>query len=157
MARQQRGPLRRGWTTGACAAAAARAAFSALLSGRFPDPVSIRLPPGGTASFCLVLAELADGHARAGIVKDAGDDPDVTHGALVIAEIAWAAPGSGVGFAAGEGVGTVTRAGLPPAVGEPAINPAPRAMIRDTLLEAAAEGGALPPDVLVTIAIPGGE
>jgi cobalt-precorrin-5B (C1)-methyltransferase len=57
MARQQRGPLRRGWTTGACAAAAARAAFTALLSDRFPDPVSIRLPRGGTASFRLALAE----------------------------------------------------------------------------------------------------
>jgi cobalt-precorrin-5B (C1)-methyltransferase len=157
MAREGKTALRRGWTTGACAAAAARAAFTALLSGRFPDPVSIRLPRGGTARFSLALAELAEARARAGIVKDAGDDPDVTHGALVIAEIAWAAPGSGVGFAAGEGVGTVTRAGLPLAVGEPAINPAPRAMIRDTLLDAAAEGGAPPPDVTVTISIPGGE
>jgi cobalt-precorrin-5B (C1)-methyltransferase len=157
MAREGKTALRRGWTTGACAAAAARAAFTALLAGRFPDPVSIRSPRGGTASFSLAFAELAEAHARAGIVKDAGDDPDVTHGALVIAEIAWAAPGSGVGFAAGEGVGTVTRAGLSLPVGEPAINPAPRAMIRDTLLEAAAEGGAPPPDVLVTIAIPGGE
>ena len=157
MARQQRGRLRRGWTTGACAAAAARAAFTALLSGRFPDLVSIRLPRGATASFPLALAELGEGRARAGIVKDAGDDPDVTHGALVVASIAWAARGSGIGFAAGEGVGTVTRAGLPLAVGEPAINPAPRAMISDALIEAAEENGAPPPDVTVTIAIPGGE
>ena len=157
MARQQIGSLRRGWTTGACAAAAARAAFTALLSGRFPDLVSIRLPRGATASFPLALAELGKGRARAGIVKDAGDDPDVTHGALVVASIAWAAPGSGIGFAAGEGVGTVTRAGLPLAVGEPAINPAPRAMISDALIEAAEENGAPPPDVTVTIAIPGGE
>jgi len=157
MARQQIGSLRRGWTTGACAAAAARAAFTALLSGRFPDLVSIRLPRGATASFSLALAELGEGRARAGIVKDAGDDPDVTHGALVVASIAWAAPGSGIGFAAGEGVGTVTRAGLPLAVGEPAINPAPRAMISDALIEAAEENGAPPPDVTVTIAIPGGE
>jgi cobalt-precorrin-5B (C1)-methyltransferase len=157
MARQQIGSLRRGWTTGACAAAAARAAFTALLSGRFPDLVSIRLPRGATASFPLALAELGEGRARAGIVKDAGDDPDVTHGALVVASIAWAAPGSGIGFAAGEGVGTVTRAGLPLAVGEPAINPAPRAMISDALIEAAEENGAPPPDVTVTIAIPGGE
>jgi len=157
MARQQIGPLRRGWTTGACAAAAARAAFTALLSGRFPDPVAIRLPRGATASFPLALAELGEGHARAGIVKDAGDDPDVTHGALVVADIAWAAPGSGIGFAAGEGVGTVTRAGLALAVGEPAINPAPRAMISDAMIEAAEENGWRPPDVTVTIAIPGGE
>jgi cobalt-precorrin-5B (C1)-methyltransferase len=76
---------------------------------------------------------------------------------LVIAETAWAPPGSGIGFASGEGVGTVTRAGLPLAVGEPAINPAPRAMIRGTLLEAAADKGAPPPDLTVTISIPGGE
>ncbi len=149
--------LRRGWTTGACAAAAARAAFAALLSGRFPDPVSIRLPRGGSARFPLALAEFCEGHARTGIVKDAGDDPDVTHGALVIAEIAWGPPGSGVVFAAGEGVGTVTRAGLALAIGEPAINPAPRAMIREALTETAAEQGAPSPDVMVTISIPGGD
>jgi len=134
MAREATTALRRGWTTGACAAAAARAAFTAMLTGRFPDPVSIRLPRGGMASFPLELAELGDASARAGVTKDAGDDPDVTDGALVIVETAWAPPGSGIGFAAGEGVGMVTRAGLPLAVGEPAINPAPRAMIRGTLM-----------------------
>ena len=157
MARQQTGSLRRGWTTGACAAAAARAAFTALLSGQFPDPVSIRLPRGATASFPLAVAELGEGRVRAGIVKDAGDDPDVTHGALVIADIAWAIPGSGIRFAAGEGVGSVTRAGLSLAVGEPAINPAPRAMISNALLEVAEKNGAPPPDVTVTISIPGGQ
>jgi cobalt-precorrin-5B (C1)-methyltransferase len=154
---QERTSLRRGWTTGACAAAAARAAFAALAGGGFPDPVTIRLPRGGHASFALALAEEGEGRARAGIVKDAGDDPDVTHGALIVAETAWAAPGSGIAFAAGEGVGIVTRPGLPLAVGEPAINPAPRAMIREALLEVAAERGLPPPDLVVTISIPGGE
>src|SRR5438067_13251356 len=137
MARQETVALRRGWTTGACAAAAARAAYAALLTGRFPDPVTIRLPRGQAPSFPLALAERRDGRARAGIIKDAGDDPDVTHGALVIADLAWAAPGSGVAFRAGEGVGTVTRAGLPLGVGEPAINPAPRTMICETLSDLA--------------------
>src|SRR6266446_2392804 len=157
MARQETAPLRRGWTTGACAAAAARAAFAALLTGDFPDPVAIRLPRGETPSFPLELAEHHDGAARAGIVKDAGDDPDVTHGALIVAELAWAAPGSGILFRAGEGVGTVTRPGLALAVGEPAINPAPRTMIRETLADLAEANGAPPPDLTVTIAIPGGE
>ena len=148
--------LRRGWTTGACAAAGSRAAFAAMLTGRFPDPVTIRLPRGDEATFPLALAELSGTGARAGIVKDAGDDPDITHGALIIAETAWAAPGSGIGFVAGEGVGTVTRAGLSLAVGEPAINPAPRVLIRDTLIDAAAELGAPRPDITVTISIPGG-
>src|ERR1700758_1125158 len=138
--------LRRGWTTGACAAAAARAAFTALLSGRFPARVSIRLRRGGRASFGLALSELGESCARAGIVKDAGDDPDVTHGALVITEVAWAAAGSGIRFAAGAGVGTVTRAALSLPVGDPAINPAPRAMISDAVLEVAAEYNAPRPD-----------
>jgi cobalt-precorrin-5B (C1)-methyltransferase len=156
MARQEASPLRRGWTTGACAAAAARAAFAALLTGEFPDPVTIRLSRGQKPSFPLALAELDGARARAGIVKDAGDDPDVTHGATIIAEIAWAAPGTGIEFAAGEGVGTVTRPGLQLGVGEPAINPAPRAMIREMLSDLAEANGAPPPDVTVTVAIPGG-
>jgi cobalt-precorrin-5B (C1)-methyltransferase len=157
MARQETAALRRGWTTGACAAAAARAAYAALLTGHFPDPVAIRLPRGQTPNFPLALAEQSEGRARAGIVKDAGDDPDVTHGALIVAELAWAAPGSGVHFRAGEGVGTVTRPGLALAVGEPAINPAPRAMIREALADLAEANGAPSPDLVVTIAIPGGE
>src|SRR5438876_12447801 len=76
MARAETAPLRRGWTTGACATAAARAAFAALLTGRFPDPVTIRLPRGEAPSFALALAELGAGVARAGIVKDAADDPE---------------------------------------------------------------------------------
>jgi cobalt-precorrin-5B (C1)-methyltransferase len=94
--------------------------------------------------------------AIAGVVKDAGDDPDVTHGALVLATVRIGASGSGVTFRAGEGVGTVTRAGLPLPPGEPAINPVPRQMIRDAIAEvaAAANGSG---DVVVEIAIPGGE
>src|SRR5690242_12261700 len=149
--------LRRGWTTGACAAAAARAAYAALMTGAFPDPVTLRLPGGARPSFPLALKERTAEAARAGVVKDAGDDPDVTHGALVIAEVAWGAPGSGVSFAAGPGVGIVTRAGLPLAVGEPAINPGPRAMIVAALEEVARGSGRDAVDAAVTISIPGGE
>src|ERR1700687_1118345 len=112
-------PLRRGWTTGACAAGAARAAFEALIGGVFPDPVPVALPKGLRPEFALAVHEFGDGWARAGIVKDAGDDPDVTHGALIIAEVAWAEPGSGVRFRAGAGLATVPRPGLPLGVGEP--------------------------------------
>jgi cobalt-precorrin-5B (C1)-methyltransferase len=157
MSRRPSGPLRRGWTTGACAAAAARAAAEALVTGAFPDPVAIRLPRGERPSFALALKELAPGRARAGIVKDAGDDPDVTHGALVIAEVARGALRSGVTFHAGPGVGTVTRPGLALAVGEPAINPGPRAMIAEALADAAESCDAALSDLAVTIAIPGGE
>src|SRR4051812_14683242 len=85
--RDDAGSLRRGWTTGACAAAATRAAYEGWLTGRFPDPVTIRLPGGAQPSFPLALAERDAEEARAGIVKDAGDDPDVTHGALVISTV----------------------------------------------------------------------
>ncbi|HUC63239.1 MAG TPA: cobalt-precorrin-5B (C(1))-methyltransferase [Alphaproteobacteria bacterium] len=147
--------LRRGWTTGACAAAAAKAAYAALLTGHFPDPVEIRLPRGERPAFVLARQALGDGVARAGIVKDAGDDPDVTHGALVVASVRKGAPGSGVQFRAGEGVGTVTKPGLPLAVGEPAINPVPRALIAAELAEVA-RGAGEACDVMVEIAIPGG-
>jgi len=155
MERQQR-PLRRGWTTGTCAAAAAKAAFTALLTGEFPDPVEVTLPRGERPSFALALTRKDKGSATAGVIKDAGDDPDVTHGALVLATVRAGAPGAGVTFRAGEGVGTVTRAGLPVPPGEPAINPVPRRMIRDAIAEvAAACAGAA--DAEVEIAIPGGE
>ena len=156
MSRKPKGPLRKGWTTGACATAAASAAYRALLTGRFPDPVTIRLPKGESPSFPLSRAELANGHATAGIVKDAGDDPDVTHGAEIVATVAPGAQGSGVTFRAGEGVGTVTRPGLVLAVGEPAINPAPRKMMAAAIQAIAREHSAAG-DVTVTIAIPGGE
>jgi cobalt-precorrin-5B (C1)-methyltransferase len=148
-------PLRRGWTTGTCAAAAAKAAYSALLTGEFPDPVEVTLPKGQRPSFALALTRRDEASATAGIVKDAGDDPDVTHGALVLATVRNAAPGAGIVFRAGEGVGTVTRPGLPIPPGEPAINPVPRQMIRDAIAQVAGAAGAL--DLEVEIAIPGGE
>jgi cobalt-precorrin-5B (C1)-methyltransferase len=149
-------PLRRGWTTGACATAAAKAAYAALLTGAFPDPVEIALPSGQRVAFVLATAALKDGAATAGVVKDAGDDPDVTHGALVLATVRKDAAGSGVTFKAGPGVGTVTLPGLPVLPGEPAINPVPREMMREAIAEVArAHGGS--GDVAIEIAIPHGE
>ena len=145
-------PLRRGWTTGACAAAAAKAATAALVSGAFPDPVEIALPSGRRVAFALARHELAGDHATAAIVKDAGDDPDVTHGALVTATVRRGKPGSGVTYQRGEGVGLVTRPGLPIPPGEPAINPVPRKMIAASVREAAGEDA----DIEVEIAVPGG-
>jgi cobalt-precorrin-5B (C1)-methyltransferase len=154
-ARQAR-VLRRGWTTGTCAAAAAKAAFAALVSGEFPDPVVVTLPRGERPSFALAMTRMANNVATAGVIKDAGDDPDVTHGALICATVRLGAAGSGVTFRAGEGVGTVTRAGLPVAPGEPAINPVPRRMIAQAIAEAAAASGGAA-DAEVEISIPGGE
>ncbi len=159
-ARRPASPLRRGWTTGACATAAATAAYTALLTGEFPEPVAITLPKGETPAFALATEEFRDGAAVAGVIKDAGDDPDVTHGALIKAEVEPGEPGSGVIFRAGPGVGTVTREGLPLAVGEPAINPMPRKMIASAIAGvAAAHGGSgdVPPDVVVTVSVEDGE
>jgi cobalt-precorrin-5B (C1)-methyltransferase len=144
--------LRRGWTTGACATAAAKAAYAALLHGDFPDPVTIRLPGGETPAFALARAEFVAGGALAAVVKDAGDDPDVTHGALVAVTVRLLPNAGGLRFVAGPGVGTVTRPGLPIPPGEPAINPGPRAMIRTALEEIAPH-----PDAEVEISIAGGE
>ena len=156
MARRPQGVLRRGWTTGACAAAAARAAYQALLTGEFPDPVTIRLPKGETPSFPLAQKVLENDAASAAVIKDAGDDPDVTHGALIVARVSPGAVGSGVTFHGGSGVGTVTKPGLPVPPGEPAINPAPRVLIREMLTEVATEHDRVP-DVAVVISVTDGK
>jgi len=149
-------PLRRGWTTGACATAAAKAANAALVTGAFPDPIEVTLPRGERPAFALALTRRDETSASAGIVKDAGDDPDVTHGALIVATVRHGPPGAGVVFRAGEGVGTVTLPGLPVPPGEPAINPVPRRMIAAAIAEVAAANGQAG-DVEVEIAVPGGE
>ena len=149
-------PLRSGWTTGACATAATKAACSALFGLGFPDPVGIRLPRGEMPSFALAVAESGDGWARAGVVKDAGDDPDVTHGATIIATLRRGAPGSGIVFRAGAGVGTVTKPGLPLPPGEPAINPVPRRLMVAEVLDLAAHAGQ-PADLEIEISVPGGD
>jgi cobalt-precorrin-5B (C1)-methyltransferase len=150
-------PLRRGWTTGACATAAAKAAYHALLHGEFPDPVEITLPNGANVAFCLSRENLTAHGAMAAVEKDAGDDPDVTHGAVIHVHVRQRTDdGGGIHFLAGDGVGTVTKPGLPIGVGEAAINPVPRAMITAELLRlAAAAGRAM--DLDVEISVPEGQ
>jgi cobalt-precorrin-5B (C1)-methyltransferase len=146
--------LRKGWTTGACATAAVQAALHALWGGGFPQRVTITLPKGETPTFPLAHQEQTADWVEVGITKDAGDDPDVTHGALIIARVEEF--GSGISFAAGEGVGIVTKDGLPIAVGEPAINPVPRKMITGEIERLAVQYGK-DTNIKVTISIPGGE
>lgn len=141
--------LRRGWTTGACATAACKAALTGLWGGTVPAAVTITLPKGETPTFTIVNP----GRASAGVIKDAGDDPDVTHGAEVRVSVTPSA--GGVVFRAGEGVGTVTKPGLPIGVGEPAINPVPRAMMDEVVAELASEFGRAP-DVEITVSVVGG-
>lgn len=148
--------LRTGWTTGACAAAAAKAAATALVTGVRQTKVEIKLPRKGEerrVEFEVERCELGEGYAEAVVVKDAGDDPDVTDGAHMTARVSLRDE-PGIELANGEGVGTVTKPGLGLAVGGPAINDVPRRMIHYSVEEA------LDPDergVRVEISVPGGE
>lgn len=147
--------MRTGYTTGACAAAAAAAATRALLGGTAVDSASIWLPAGREATFAIARCELGPDRALCGVVKDAGDDPDVTHGAEICATV-WRRPASGIELRGGEGVGRVTLPGLGLEIGGPAINPVPRRMILDEVSKAAgaalARGG-----LVVEISVPRGE
>ncbi|MEM6576964.1 MAG: cobalt-precorrin-5B (C(1))-methyltransferase [Pseudomonadota bacterium] len=145
--------LRRGWTTGACATAATRAALMVFWGEAQPRRVRITLPGGERPDFEISHMATGPDWAEAGVIKDAGDDPDVTHGAMIQARVLRSE--GGVRFRAGEGVGTVTLPGLPIAPGEPAINPVPREMITQTVEEMARRLGQSP-DILVEISVPGG-
>ena len=158
--RRQRG-ARSGFTTGACAAAAARAATLGLVAGTIPQSIVCHLPNGQDVTFAVGDGAISgDGLARlahAVVIKDAGDDPDATNGAHLTADVRLLAgrPGEIV-LAGGVGVGTVTREGLGLEVGGPAINPVPRRNIRDNV--AAVAGELLEHDGLeITISVPGGD
>ena len=152
---------RTGFTTGACSAAAARAATCGLLSGEVPSSVVCRLPNGSEASFAVLDGRVEGAGlervAHAVIVKDAGDDPDATHGAHLTADVRWLPQRAGeIALQGGAGVGIVTREGLGLAVNGPAINPVPQRNIRDNVRAVA--GDHLAVDGLeVTISVPGGE
>jgi len=131
-AKARTGPLRSGWTTGTCSAAAAKAAATALATQQPQTRVDVVLPDERLVGFDVERCEVAPDRAEAVVVKDAGDDPDVTHGAHLTATVSWLA-GSGLQLDGGVGVGVVTKPGLGLEVGGPAINPVPRQMIRDNV------------------------
>ncbi len=144
------GPLRNGFTTGTCAAAAAKAATLLLLTGRELPEISVTLPDGMSVCLPVEWCRLSDGSAQAAIRKRSGDDPDVTDGALIVAHVTQT-NGAEVEIVAGDGVGTVTKPGLAVPPGEPAINPAPRGMIRTAVREISAK------PVRVTVSVPDGQ
>ena len=146
--------LRCGYTTGTCAAAAAAGAAELLLTGQAPRAAAVELPAGGRVTLELEEPRRGEGWACCAVRKDGGDDPDVTHGALIRARVSLR-PAPGVSVEGGEGVGRVTRPGLDQPVGRAAINSVPRGMIARTVQErldsAGCSGGAL-----VVIEVPGG-
>ncbi len=145
--------LRTGWTTGTCAAAAAKAATTALATGEIQETTEIGLPDGRRVRFGVDECALTPTQAEAVVVKDAGDDPDVTHGARLTATVRWRAE-PGLELDGGVGVGVVTKPGLGLELGGPAINPVPRAMITQSVGEAVdlSQQG-----VRVVISVPDGE
>lgn len=146
--------LRRGFTTGTCAAAAAKAAAELLVAGRPPETVDILTPKGVPAHLEVLEPVLDGGRASCAVRKDAGDDPDVTDGMLVCAEVCWQAE-PGVAVCGGQGVGRVTKPGLKQKVGEAAINPVPLQMIRQAVGEALSGCGEAA-GVKVVISLPAG-
>ena len=146
--------LRCGYTTGTCAAAAAGGAAELLLTGRLPATVRVDTPAGLPVEAELLEPSAGPGWAACAVRKDGGDDPDVTHGALIFARVEETGR-PGVAVDGGEGVGRVTRPGLDQPVGAAAINRVPRQMIRaqvEKAASAAGYGGGL----LVTISVPEG-
>lgn len=142
--------LRKGYTTGAAAAAAAKAAGYRLF-GAIPGQVTLRLPDGNFLTIPIINSGFGlAGEAFAEVVKDGGDDPDVTNGIVIRAVVRRIA--AGVLIKGGQGVGRVTKPGLPNKPGESAINPVPRRMITEALADLTSEGG-----WEVTIEVPEGE
>ena len=145
--------LRTGWTTGTCSTAAAKAALTALLTGEPQTQVEVELPSGKVVAFAVASCTALADSATAVVVKDAGDDPDVTHGAELTVTVSRRQE-PGIEFAAGVGVGTVTKPGLGLEVGGPAINPTPRRMMTTNLqsvLDLSTHG------VRVEISVPDGQ
>ena len=146
-------PLRKGFTTGTCAAAAASAAAQMLLTGQIVTETSITLPRGEILRLPVISAEIQPDSASCGVVKDSGDDPDITNGITVYAHVSCIP--EGIEITAGEGIGIVTKAGLDQPVGAFAINSTPRRMIADAVRKAAElwedTGG-----FRVVLSIPGG-
>jgi cobalt-precorrin-5B (C1)-methyltransferase len=143
--------LRTGWTTGTCASAAAKAGLVGLVTGTAPTHVDVALPDGRRITFAVECDDPALPH-RCVVVKDAGDDPDCTHGARMTATVEWAPTATTTTeLRAGPGIGTVTRPGLGLPVGQPSITDVPRRMIARALAEVD------PRPVIVTFEVPGGE
>lgn len=133
--------LRCGYTTGTCAAAAARGAAERLLSGRWPSVVMVRTPAGIVVEAELEEQRAGEDWAACGVRKDGGDDPDMTDGILICANVT-RRDAPGIVIDGGTGVGRVTLPGLDQPVGAAAINSTPRKMIQSQLQEALAEHGA---------------
>jgi cobalt-precorrin-5B (C1)-methyltransferase len=147
--------MRHGYTTGSCATATAKAALLAMILQEEQKESTIRLPIGRDVTFQLESCAYSRDMGVAGVIKDAGDDPDATHGALIISTVTWT-DGMGIELEGGIGVGRATKPGLPVPVGEAAINPVPRRMITEAV-QAVLDQFGITKGVKVVISVPDGE
>ncbi len=147
--------LRYGYTTGACATAATKAALIMLIKGKTVEHIEINLPAKKTATFLIEHQKICENYCMASVKKDGGDDPDVTTGLYIYSRVEYSTK-SGIEIAGGEGVGVVTKEGLPIKPGNPAINPVPLKMIRATATEVLNSYG-ISDGLKITISVPGGE
>lgn len=148
-------PLRHGYTTGSCATATTKAALIALITQEPQREATIRLPIGETVTFQMESCEFTEAMATASTIKDGGDDPDATHGALIISTVEWLDE-PGIILDGGVGVGRVTKPGLPVPIGEAAINPVPRKMIREAAQEVL-DQFEIDRGIKIVISVPAGE
>ncbi|MGG4493614.1 cobalt-precorrin-5B (C(1))-methyltransferase [Brevibacillus reuszeri] len=147
--------LRHGYTTGSCATATTKAALIALITQEQQSEATIRLPIGEEVTFQMEGCEFTSEKATAGTIKDGGDDPDATHGALILSTVEWTDE-PGIILDGGIGVGRVTKPGLPVSIGEAAINPVPRKMIRETA-QAVLDEYEIECGIKIVISVPAGE
>jgi cobalt-precorrin-5B (C1)-methyltransferase len=149
--------LRSGFTTGAAAAAAVKGALRMLVDSERPENVRIQAITGENLNICIHSCEkIHSNSARCTVIKDAGDDPDITHKAEIGAVVTLSAGDGDILIHAGTGVGTVTKPGLEIPPGEPAINPGPREMIRRAVTDVFPDP-ASQPTVAVEVFVPEGE
>lgn len=145
--------LRCGYTTGSCAAGAAKAAAEMLLSGKTAEQITLMTPAGIPLTLDILEPVITGDSASCAVRKDSGDDPDITNGILIYASVTECE--SGITITGGEGIGTVTKPGLDQPVGASAINSTPRRMITEALTETAARYG-YPGGFRVTVSAPEG-
>ncbi|AGO60345.1 cobalt-precorrin-5B (C(1))-methyltransferase [Ferroplasma acidarmanus] len=146
--------LRYGYTTGACATAATRAALIMMVTGKTVDYVEINLPAKKTARFLIENSKIYENYCIASVKKDGGDDPDVTTGLYIYSRVEYSEK-SGIEITGGEGVGVVTKEGLPIKPGNPAINPVPLKMLRAAATEVL-DSYEVHRGLKITISVPGG-
>ena len=137
--KRRKGLLRTGYTTGTCATAATKAALIAMIDKNSVSEVTVTLPKGNTINLKIKRCNFDSNQTECVVIKDAGDDPDVTHGTEIVSTVTWTDDVGMIEIEGGKGVGKVTKPGIGLDIGKPAINPTPMKMITNAVREVASE------------------